>query len=85
MKCWPQFWKAVLKEAVDFDLAGGVPSFRPGSQDLEEVKRLYDEQASNGSPLSNEASVVRRTPGRSSLFYTVVCQRFVWAIQRAKM
>src|SRR5205807_2654321 len=34
------------REAVQFDLTGGVPSFERVRQDLEEVKRLYDEQAS---------------------------------------
>src|SRR5215470_4925942 len=32
-----------IKEAVDMDLSGGVPSFERVRQDLEEVKRLYDE------------------------------------------
>src|ERR1700758_1028349 len=34
------------KEAVDMDLSGGVPSFDRVRQDLEEIKRLYDQQAS---------------------------------------
>jgi hypothetical protein len=35
-----------IREAVDLDLTGGVPSFDRVRQDLEEVKRLYDQQAS---------------------------------------
>ena len=34
------------KEAVDLDLTSGVPSFEVVRLDLEDIKRLYDEQAS---------------------------------------
>ena len=50
------------KEAVDMDLSGGVPSFERVRQDLEEVKRLYDEQASDQLALvdaSSRRSVIR--------------------------
>ena len=74
------------KEAVDFDLAGGVPSFDRVRQDLEEVKRLYDEQASQRLAIVDEAS--RRSAGRlvGVLCFTLLFASVsVWAIQRAKM
>ncbi len=75
-----------IKEAVDFDLAGGVPSFDRVRQDLEEVKRLYDEQASQRLAIVDEAS--RRSAGRlvGVLCFTLLFASVsVWAIQRAKM
>ena len=35
-------------EAVSYDLSGGVPAFERVRQDLNEVKRLYGENASKG-------------------------------------
>jgi len=75
-----------IKEAVDFDLAGGVPSFDRVRQDLEDVKRLYDEQASQRLAIVDEAS--RRSAGRlvGVLCFTLLFASVsVWAIQRAKM
>jgi signal transduction histidine kinase len=74
------------KEAVDFDLAGGVPSFDRVRQDLEEVKRLYDQQASQRLAIVDQAS--RRSAGRlvGVLCFTLLFASVsVWAIQRAKM
>ncbi len=75
-----------IKEAVDFDLAGGVPSFDHVRQDLEDVKRLYDEQASQRLAMVDLAS--RRSAGRlvGVLCFTLLFASVsVWAIQRAKM
>jgi signal transduction histidine kinase len=74
------------KEAVDFDLSGGVPSFDRVRQDLEEVKRLYDEQASQRLAVVNASS--RRSAGRlvGVLCFTLLFASVsVWAIQRGKM
>jgi signal transduction histidine kinase len=74
------------KEAVDLDLSGGVPSFDRVRQDLEEVKRLYDEQA------SEQLTVVDASSRRSVLrlvgvlcFTLLFASASVWAIQRSKM
>lgn len=74
------------KEAVDLDLTGGVPSFDRVRQDLEEVKRLYDEQA------SEQLTVVDASSRRSVLrlvgvlcFTLLFASASVWAIQRSKM
>lgn len=74
------------KEAVDMDLSGGVPSFERVRQDLEEVKRLYDEQASNQLALvdaSSRRSVIRLMGVLS--FTLLFASASVWAIQRSKM
>ena len=74
------------KEAVDLDLSGGVPSFDRVSQDLEEVKRLYDEQASEQLKVvgvSSRRSVVRLVGVLS--FTLLFASASVWAIQRSKM
>jgi len=74
------------KEAVDFDLSGGVPSFDRVRQDLEEIKRLYDEQASQRLAVVNASS--RRSAGRlvGVLCFTLLFASVsVWAIQRSKM
>src|SRR5882724_8862 len=50
------------KEAVDMDLSGGVPSFDRVRQDLEEIKRLYDAQASEELTrvsMSSRRSIIR--------------------------
>jgi len=74
------------KEAVDLDLSGGVPSFDRVRQDLEEVKRLYDEQASEQLKMvgvSSRRSVIRLV---GVLFLTLLfASASVWAIQRSKM
>jgi signal transduction histidine kinase len=74
------------KEAVDLDLTGGVPSFDRVRQDLEEIKRLYDEQA------SEQLTVVDASSRRSVLrlvgvlcFTLLFASASVWAIQRSKM
>jgi signal transduction histidine kinase len=75
-----------IKEAVDFDLAGGVPSFDRVRKDLDDVKRLYDEQASQRLAIVDQAS--RRSAGRlvGVLCFTLLFASVsIWAIQRAKM
>ncbi|HEY1262984.1 MAG TPA: MCP four helix bundle domain-containing protein, partial [Terriglobales bacterium] len=74
------------KEAVDLDLTGGVPSFEHVRQDLEEIKRLYDEQA------SQQMSVVEASSSRSVIrLIGVLCITLLfasvsaWAIQRSEM
>src|SRR6267378_2043665 len=74
------------KEAVDLDLAGGVQSFDRVRQDLEEIKRLYDEQASQR--LANVVATSRRFAIRliAVLAFTLIfASASVWAIQRSKM
>ena len=74
------------KEAVNLDLKGGVPSFERVRQDLEEIKRLYDQQASE--QLANVAATSRRTIFRliGVLGITLtLASTSVWAIQRSKM
>jgi signal transduction histidine kinase len=74
------------KEAVDLDLSGGVPSFERVRQDLEEVKRLYDEQASEQLTVvdtSSRRSVIRLV---GVLCFTLLfASASVWVIQRSKM
>src|SRR5579862_9587102 len=74
------------KEAVDLDLAAGVPLFERVRQDLEDIKRLYDEQASQR--LGFVAVFFRRSViklltafGFGLLFGSIA----LWAIQRSKM
>lgn len=74
------------KEAVNLDLSGGVPSFERVRQDLNEVKRLYDEEA------SQQVSNVEATSHRSALrllgilgFAFLLSSAAVWAIQRSRM
>ncbi len=74
------------KEAVDLDLSGGVPSFDRVSQDLEEVKRLYDEQASEQLKLvgvSSRRSVLRLVGVLCLTLLFAIAS--VWVIQRSKM
>src|SRR6201984_1068937 len=74
------------KEAVDMDLTGGVPSFDRVRQDLEEVKRLYDEKAweqLKAVGLSSRRSVLRLV---GVLCFTLLFAiASVWVIQRSKM
>lgn len=73
------------KEAVAMDLSGGVPLFDRVRQDLEEIKRLYDEQASQR--LANVESTSRRSVMRliGVIFFTLLfATGSVWAIQRSR-
>jgi signal transduction histidine kinase len=75
-----------IKEAVDMDLNGGVPSFERVRQDLEEIKRLYDEQASE--QLARVGASSRRSTIRlvGVVCFTLIFATFsVWAIQRSRM
>ncbi len=75
-----------IKEAVDLDLTGGVPSFDRVSQDLEEIKRLYDEQAS--AQLATVGASSHRSTVRliGVVCFTLIFATFsVWAIQRSRM
>jgi signal transduction histidine kinase len=74
------------REAVQLDLTGGVPSFERVRQDLEEVKRLYDEQA------SERLAIVAGFSHRSAVrliavlgFTLLFASTSIWAIQRSKM
>lgn len=74
------------KEAVNLDLSSGVPSFERVRQDLDEVKRLYDEEA------SQRAAYVQATSRRSVVrmiailgFAFLLSSAAVWAIQRSRM
>jgi signal transduction histidine kinase len=74
------------KEAVNLDLAGGVQSFDRVRQDLEEIKRLYDEQASQR--LANVVATSRWFAIRliAVLAFTLLFASVsVWAIQRSRM
>ena len=74
------------REAVNLDLTGGVPSFENVRRDLDEVKRLYDEQASQRLAVVDESS--RRSAGRLLMvlcFTLLFASVSVWAIQRSKM
>lgn len=74
------------KEAVDLDFNGGVPSFDRVRQDLEEVKRLYDDQASSRLAIVDESS--RRSAIRlvGVLCFTLLFASVsVWAIQKSRM
>ena len=74
------------QEAVGMDLGGGVPSFERVRQDLEEIKRLYDQQASEQTArvgASSRRSIVRLV---GVVCFTLIFATFaVWAIQRSKM
>jgi signal transduction histidine kinase len=74
------------KEAVSLDLSGGVPSFERVKKDLNEVRQLYDEQASQR--LANVVATSRRSALRliGTLGFTfLVSIGAVWAIQRSRM
>lgn len=75
-----------IKEAVDLDLHGGVPSFDRVRQDLEAVKLLYDDQASQRLAIVDESS--RRSAVRlvGVLCFTLLFASVsVWAIQKSRM
>src|SRR6267142_42208 len=74
------------KEAVSLDLSAGAPSFERVRTDLSEVKRLYDEGASQR--LANVVATSRRSEAK---FIGILCFAFVissfaiWAIPRSGM
>lgn len=75
-----------IKEAVERDLAQGVPLFDRVRRDLEETQRLYDEQASQR--LANVAALANRSIVRlvSVLLVTLlIAGVFVWILQKDKM
>lgn len=75
-----------IKEAVNLDLSGGVPSFERVRLDLNEVKRSYDDQASQR--LANVVATSRRSAVRliGILGFTFLfSSAAVWAIQRSRM
>ena len=74
------------KEAVQLDLTGGVPSFDRVRQDLDDIKRHYDEQASQR--LANVAASSHRSVLRliAILFFTLLfASASVWAIQHSQV
>ena len=74
------------KEAVDLDLTGGVQSFDRVRQDLAEIERVYDQQASE--QLANVDATSRRTIIRVTavLAITLIATiASVWTIQRIRM
>lgn len=73
-------------EAVSLDLAGGVPAFERVRQDLNEVKRLYGEDASREQASLADSS--RRSSSRmvGILSFTfLLSAAAIWAIQRSQM
>lgn len=73
-------------EAVALDLTGGVPAFERVRQDLSQIKRLYDADASRR--LANLAASSRRSTWRIAgiLGFTLLLScAAVWAIQRNRM
>jgi len=78
--------EGTTKEAVSLDLSGGVPSFERVREDLNEVKRSYDDQASQR--LANVVATSRRSAVRliGILGFTfLLSSTAVWAIQRSRM
>jgi signal transduction histidine kinase len=74
------------KEAVALDLSGGVPSFELVREDLNEVKTLYDQDASQR--LANVVATSHRSALRviGILGFTfLLSSAAVWAIQRSRM
>jgi len=74
------------KEAVTRDLSQGVPAFDRVRNDLNEVKRLYAEDASRSQ--ANLAASSRRSSSRliGILSFTfLMSSAAVWAIQRSRM
>ena len=73
-------------EAVHLDLSSGVPSFERVRRDLNEVKRLYDEEASRR--VANVEATSRRSVVRLIGilgFAFLLSSAAVWAIQRSRM
>jgi signal transduction histidine kinase len=74
------------KEAVSLDLSGGVPAFERVRQDLNEVKRLYGEDAARSQ--ANLVASARRSTLRLvgiHSFTLLISGAAVWAIQRSRM
>jgi signal transduction histidine kinase len=74
------------KEAVDVDLKSGVPLFDRVRQDLDDVKRLYEEQASQQLAVvavSSRRLVVKLIGGLG--FAVLFGSLAIWAIQRSEM
>jgi signal transduction histidine kinase len=74
------------KEAVSLDLSAGAPSFERVRLDLDEVKRMYDEGASQR--LANVVATSRRSEANLIgilCFAFVISSSAIWAIQRSRM
>jgi signal transduction histidine kinase len=74
------------KEAVSLDLSGGVPAFERVRQDLNEVKRLYGEDAARSQ--ANLVASARRSTWRlvgMHSFTLLISGAAVWAIERSRM
>jgi signal transduction histidine kinase len=74
------------KEAVAVDLTSGVSLFDRVRQDVEQIKRLYDEQASQELVLvtaSSQRSVLKLIGGLG--FALILGSAAIWAIQKNKM
>ncbi len=74
------------KEAVNLDLSGGVPAFERVRQDLNEVKHLYDQDAS--ARLANLVASSHRSSVRLIgifAFTFLLSSASVWIIQRSRM
>jgi signal transduction histidine kinase len=74
------------QEAVSLDLRGGVPAFERVRKDLDEVKRLYAEDASRRE--ADLAASARRTVNKLvgiTSFTFLLSTASVWAIQRSRM
>jgi len=75
-----------IHDAVTRDLAGGVPAFERVRKDLDEVKRLYAEEAERSARNLERTSrsSARRLAGILS-FTFLLLSAGVWAIQRSQM
>lgn len=74
------------KEAVDLDIKGGVVSFDRVREDVEAIKRLYDEQASEQLATVDELSSRSRTRLIAVITLTVLFASVsIWAIQRSRL
>jgi len=74
------------QEAVNLDLRSGVPAFERVRKDLDEVKRLYAEDASRRE--ADLAASARRTANKLvgiASFTFLLSSGAVWAIQRSRM
>jgi signal transduction histidine kinase len=75
-----------IKDAVNLDLSGGVATFDRVRQDLDQVKRLYDQDASR-----RQANLVASSRRSSSRLIGILTFTFlmscgaVWTIQRSRM
>jgi signal transduction histidine kinase len=74
------------QEAVSLDIRGGVPAFERVRKDLDEVKRIYAEDASRRE--ADLAASARRTVAKLvgiTTFTFLLSSAAVWAIQRSRM